>query len=135
MVTIKEFIETHGIKIKIINRMYQNPHLKDFKGDHWEVVLHTPGMGVNEFATYFSKGFGHKGKKPTIAEVLDCLASDAAGYENSKNFRDWAMECGYDTDSRKAVKTYHLVEKEATDLKTFLGKEAYDQLLWETERS
>ena len=45
------------------------------------------------------------------------------------------MECGYDTDSIEAKKIYRLVEKEATDLKTFLGKEAYDQLLWETERS
>lgn len=134
MIKIEDFIRTHGIMIKECNKIHQNPHMKDFKGDHWEVVLHTTRNGINELVTFFSKGFGHRGKRPTAIEVLDCLASDAMGYENSKNLENWAIEYGYDTDSRRAEKIYYLVKRESIDLKNFLGKEAYEQLLWETER-
>ena len=134
MATIEEFIEIHGIEMKECNKIHQSPYMTDFKGDHWEIVLHMPGKGINEFVTYFSKGIGHKGKRPTVPEVLDCIASDAAGYENSKSFEDWAMDYGYDTGLRKAEKIYCLVKRESIDLKNFLGKEAYETLLWETER-
>lgn len=134
MVTIKEFIAMYGIKMKRINRIYQNPHTEDFKGDHWEVVLHTPGQGIDEFVTYFSKGFGYNGKKPTVAEVLDCIASDAMGYENTKNFEDWATEYGYNISLRRTETIYENVKNEVRKLKNFLEKEAYETLLWETER-
>ena len=79
MMMIEEFIEMHGIKMKECNKIHQSPYMTDFKGDHLEVVLHRPGKGNDdEFVTYFSKGIGHKGKRPTVSEVLDCIASDAS---------------------------------------------------------
>src|SRR5580692_2857011 len=36
----------------------------------------------HSFSVYFSMGIAHAGKEPTIEEVLDCLAMDAASYEN-----------------------------------------------------
>ena len=134
MMTIEEFIEMHAVRMKECNKIHQSPYMPDFKGDHWEVILHRPGKGVSEFVTYFSKGIGHKGKKPTVSEVLDCIASDAAGYENSKNFENWATDYGYDPDSRRAETIYHNVKAVSLNLKNFLGKEAYETLLWETER-
>lgn len=135
MATIEEFIEIHAVRMKECNKIHQNPYMTDFKGDNWEVVLHRPGKGNdNEFVTYFSKGIGHKGKRPTVPEVLDCIASDAAGYENSKNFEDWAIESGCDIGSRRAETIYHNVKAASLNMKNFLGKEAYETLLWETER-
>ena len=134
LITIEEFIEMHAVRMKECNKIHQSPYMPDFKGDHWEIVLHMPGKGINEFVTYFSKGIGHKGKRPTVSEVLDCIASDASGYENSNSFEDWANDYGYDPDSRKAEKIYRLVEQESRELKTFLGNEAYESLLRDTER-
>jgi hypothetical protein len=73
-------------------------------------------------------------KPPSLADVLDCLASDAAGYENAQSFEDWAGEYGYDTDSRKAYRIYETVKEQALELQAVLGGEAYEQLLWNTER-
>jgi len=83
---------------------------------------------------WFSQGNGHK-KPPTAADVLDCLASDASGYENSRNFADWCAEYGYDDDSRTAERIYHTIAEQAKELRHFLGgQDIYDRLLWETER-
>jgi hypothetical protein len=71
---------------------------------------------------------------PEVADVLDCLASDASGVENSRDFEEWCSEYGYDTDSRKAEKTYRICAAQAEQLKSFLGEDLYKQLLWDTER-
>jgi hypothetical protein len=73
-------------------------------------------------------GSGHKGKQPTVADVLDCLASDSAGVENADSFEGWCSEYGYDTDSRKALATYKQCEKQADRLKSLVGA-AYETLL------
>lgn len=102
--------------------------------------------------TYFSMGSGHARRKypkqrvdgplhnplvfpnPTVEQVLDCLASDASGYENAGNFDDWCSEYGYDADSRKAERTYNLIAEESKKLRQFLGNEAFQELINETER-
>lgn len=72
---------------------------------------------------------------PSISDVLDCLAMDAVGIENARgSFDDWCAEYGYDTDSRKAEKTFHICERQAAHLKHFLGAELFEQLLWNTDR-
>jgi hypothetical protein len=53
---------------------------------------------------------------------------------NAASFEDGAGEFGYDTGSRKAHKTYRLIEKQAAQLKELIGNEAYEALLWHTER-
>jgi hypothetical protein len=99
---------------------------------------------TRSFGLYFSQGSTHT-TEPTLAEVLDCLASDASGYEQAKDvaranihedvtFDNWASEYGYDTDSRKAEKTFRTVKRQAEQLKRTLGEAAYKELLWETER-
>lgn len=98
---------------------------------HWRITFRRSGRGV--FSTYFSQGSGHT-KEPTAADVLDCLASDAAGFENAGDFEEWASEYGYDTDSRSAERTYRTIEKQADKLRRFLGEDLYGSLLWDTER-
>jgi len=71
---------------------------------------------------------------PDLACVLDSLASDASSYENARNFDEWASEYGYDTDSRKAEKTYRSVGDQAKELLHLLGREVYEILVWKVER-
>ena len=54
-------------------------------------------------------------------DVINCLASDAAGYENARSFEDWANDYGYDTDSRKRPHTYEPGRAPDERLKAFLG--------------
>lgn len=131
MQSTTEFARSFGIVAKCY-RWHENPHMsEDFQGDHWKCVLKSAG---SQMTVYFSMGYGHNGKAPKADDILDCLASDAATIENSRDFEDWAAELGYGDDSRKAERTFHVCEKQAAKLKRFLGEPAYERLLWSTER-
>jgi hypothetical protein len=88
--------------------------------------------GRKRLSIPFSQGSAFT-EEPTAEDVLNCLALDAAGLENSPNFDDWASEYGYDADSRRAEKTFKTVERQAAKLMAFLGADAYDRLVWHTE--
>ncbi|MCK9460691.1 MAG: hypothetical protein M0R80_13715 [Proteobacteria bacterium] len=128
MKTINEFINAN--KIRITNEWADtnrnNPDWKD--ANHYKVVLK---MDNRQLTTYFSQGYGISGE-PTAESVLNCLASDTSGFENARNFEDWANEYGYDTDSRKAERIYRVIERQTKQLKRFLG-DKYDELLYDTE--
>ena len=83
----------------------------------------------------YRPAFEHAQKrfKPDIQDVVDCLASDAAGYDNAWHFADWAAEYGYDDDSIKIRGIYDLVGKQSKQLRDLCG-EHLNALLHETER-
>jgi hypothetical protein len=70
--------------------------------------------------------------EPNAADVINCLASDAATFENARSFEEWASELGFDSDSRRAYAIYQQTETQTTELRGFLG-EQYDAYLWDTE--
>jgi hypothetical protein len=128
--TVADFIADHNITADAVPTDH-NPNMDDSATmDHWRVTLRRPGK---KMTVYFSMGSGHNGKAPEAADVLDCLASDASSVDNARDFADWASDYGYDTDSRKAHKTYTVCKRQAERLKKFLG-ESYDAILFETER-
>jgi hypothetical protein len=129
MQTTTAYIKYHHIKMDC-EEVCENPNMEDFEGYHYKCILRAKGK---QLTTFFSMGLAHEGKEPQIEEVLDCLASDASGYENAQGFEDWCNEYGYSTDSKTAEKIWKAVEKGAKKLKNFLGDE-YKSLLWETER-
>jgi hypothetical protein len=112
-------------------RTDQNPHMDSQNMDHWRCVLR---RGKSSVVVYFSKGYGYHGQEPTLDEVLDCMASDASGYDNAQSFEDWCSEYGFDTDSRKAERTYKTIQRQSGRLKELLGQESFDELIWNTER-
>ena len=132
-ITMASFIAKHKI-LMTANRVKTNPNMSDMGKDarHWRCTFHATET-ANKLVIPFSQGSAHKAE-PTAADVLDCLASDAASIENAKGFEDWASDFGYDTDSRKAEKTYNACKSQAEDLAAYLGDEAYQELLWNTER-
>jgi len=100
---------------------------------HFRCSIHKQGTPNRGFGLYFSQGSAHTAP-PTLADVLDCLASDACTYDQAKSFEDWAEELGYEPDSRKEERIYRAVKRQAEQLKRLLGAEAYDTLLYHTER-
>lgn len=99
--------------------------------DHWKVTIRHL---KSRMTITFSQGYGHHGAEPQLADVLDCLASDASGVENARSFEEWCSEYGFDADSRKAMSTYKACEREVARLKALLGDELYRQLLYGVER-
>lgn len=125
MMTLDQFITAHGLKMTA-ERTDSNPSMDDSANmDHWLVVL---WCGRRRMTLPFSMGYGHNGAEPDLPTVLDCLASDANGYDNAGSFDDWASEYGYDPDSRKAERTYKAVKQSADKLRKLLGDDAYTLL-------
>lgn len=131
MQSIEQFITANGIGMSC-KRAPNNPNMADkhWPARHWRCLLR---RGRHRMTIPFSQGLGISGE-PSLPDVLDCLASDAAGHENARDFADWAGEYGYDEDSRSAERVYRVIGTQAGKLKRFLGADQYEALLWETER-
>lgn len=119
----------------------------------WQVSFDrgTPGVNHSGLTTPYKTGIGHVHQKgqtfhgaevmakfvptpPSVEDVLDSLASEAAMYDESRDFEDFCANLGYDTDSRRAERIYNELGEVAKRLRFFLGREAYDELLYRTER-
>ena len=110
------FVKENNVRISVSYGAPENPEFKD--ADGWTVTLKMDGK---QMTIPFYKGIGHHGEEPTAEEVLECLASDACGVDNSQTFEDWCSEYGYDTDSRRAERIYNACLKSTEKLRRFLG--------------
>jgi len=61
-------------------------------------------------------GWIKRAKKPTAYDILACLTKYDPG-----TFEDFCDNFGYDTDSRKAEKTYFAVQKEFSECQKMFG--------------
>ncbi|MCA1841067.1 MAG: hypothetical protein LC723_12215 [Actinobacteria bacterium] len=124
--TLRNFIRDNNLTISA-QAAESNPFMDDPSMSHWKVTI--TGRFYNgsrrRLTTPFSMGSAHTGE-PEIESVLDCLLSDASSADQS--FEDWAADLGFDTDSRKAEKTYRAVQASAASLRSFLG-ETYQEAL------
>jgi hypothetical protein len=129
-ITLRQFVNRHKVTISS-EWADRNPNMADetWEANHFKVTLRHAGR---QLTTYFSQGYGISGE-PTAECVLNSLGMDAAGYENAGSVESWASEYGYDTDSRKAERTYRLIGQQAKKLFNLLGEDLYSTLLWETE--
>lgn len=133
--TLNAFINRLGLKLTV-SRTDHNPHMDSDpqwsrSASHWRFTLRRDGRRM---AGYFSQGSAHT-KPPTLLEILDCLASDAAGLANADDFESWCADYGYDTDSRRAERTYKAVQRSAASLERVIGEsDEYERLLFHTER-
>ena len=130
--TLKQYINRNGITLAS-EMIDTNPNMadQDWRADHYRVTLKRPNPR-RQLTTYFSMGMG-LAREPQAEDVLDCLASDASGYDNASGFESWAADYGYDTDSRKAEKTYRQIERAAAQLQRFLG-DGYETVLYKIDR-
>jgi hypothetical protein len=132
MMTMAEFVEGHGIEMRI-EQVAENPA---FENDEWSRSarhwLCTLVVGNRQMQTHFSQGSGIR-EQPEAEDVVNALALDAATYLNARDFEEWASELGHDTDSRRAERTYNLVGQQTRALERLLGRKALDELIGETE--
>ncbi len=59
-------------------------------------------------------------REPDSYDVLEALLSDAS-VEGYDQFEQWALDLGYDPDSRRAEKIYHACIEQTTQLRQLLG--------------
>lgn len=92
----------------IIKYIGYGPHFEDDKESRniYRVTLKRHGRSYS-FKFGDSIADTREGKEPSEYDVLSCLQKHDIG-----TFEDFCGEFGYDTDSRKALKTYHAVERE-----------------------
>lgn len=86
------------------------------KSTDWRVTLAYQGRRMT---LDFWMGSGHNGTAPDACDVINSLVSDASLADN--DFEDFCSECGYDTDSRKAMALYNATVKEAERTRRLLG--------------
>ena len=126
--TMDQFIQANGLKAKIEFSAH-NPNMEETHPmRHYRVQIQ---HGRKRMTTYFSTGMGWT-QEPSLSDVLDCLARDSSGIEQS--FEAWAGEYGYDADSRKAESIYKTCKRQAKKLKNRLGHSAFEGLLYGVER-
>jgi hypothetical protein len=111
---------------------------KPWTHDKWTCVFSRNGQSVS---FDYSTGTGHRTKvrfsewnyenevRPTVpgmADVLNCLIMDADAVGMS--FADWCDNFGYDTDSRKAERTYFACQETGEKLRKVLTREEIETL-------
>lgn len=83
--TMREFVSRHGIRASA-RWADSNPNIEPSEWDrdasHWRVTIRHDGR---QLIVPYSQGAAHTGE-PSVLDVLDCLASDATGYENARSF-------------------------------------------------
>ena len=87
---------------------------------------------LNYHKSFFKPVFelGKKYLKPLeLKTVLCSIISDCSTAENSFTFEDFCSELGYDTDSRKAYRTWEACKEQNEKFKYFAGRELYDYLI------
>ena len=133
MTTLNQFINQKHITIES-EMVGENPNMSDpsWNAYHYKVTLVKTLPCRRQLTTYFSMRVGSS-RKPKVEDVLDCLISDASGYENARTFEEWAGDHGYEKDSRKAYATWQIISKQVKRLHQFLGDD-YERVLWEIER-
>lgn len=93
----------------------------DERWDHnsWEITLTFQGRTMT---LKFHTGLGIVGE-PTIGDVLSSLSLDSSSVIDGQSFEDWCGDFGYDTDSRKAERTFNACKAQAEELEELLGED------------
>jgi hypothetical protein len=131
--TLADFIAEHGITGKALTAP-DNPNMPrdawSRTARHWRVILRRNGR---QWTIPFSQGSGHTAP-PTAEEVLDCVASDVAGYRNARDLDDFMGEYGYE-DREEAAAIYRAIGRQSDHLDRFMADDdAVEALLWNTDR-
>lgn len=130
MQTMTQFAAKNRISMRVEWEASRPDKLMPKMSRHFRCVLRCLETS-KRMTVHFSQGDAHT-KEPTVEDVLSCLASDAAGWENSGgSFQEWCREYGYEEDSREALKVFSAIERQVRSLRNLVGY-AYEELLYKT---
>lgn len=82
----------------------------DASASHWSVTIKRNGKRMRIF---YSMGSAHIGS-PQDADIMAAILRDHESA--SEDFADWCANLGYDTDSRKALRTYKACKRIGTSM-------------------
>lgn len=108
---------------------YQQFHKTPYdKRRHDELLRLTCETGkLYKLLSYGPVALKEKQPAPKLLDVLYCLVQDASVLD-SGGFEEWASDCGYDTDSRSAEKTYRQCIDQSLQLRNLLGNDNLERL-------
>lgn len=147
--SIQTLIESNSLTLSCVFVPFSQSRNKDEKhlSLNWKVTLLRNGKEV--LTTDYSQGIGHAPSykisdkymamkaqafeaetgiiDPDIKDVLYSLILDS-NVLNYPEFEEWASDCGYETDSRKAESIYRDCLKNALKMRGSLGESLLAQL-------
>lgn len=115
----QDFLKKTGAKLSV--KFLKHDKYFDDDKESRDIYSCTLKRGNKSYKFNFGQSINasEKGEEPTAYDILTCLQKYDVG-----DFENFCGEFGYDTDSRKAEKTYKAVEKEYKALaKIFSEKE------------
>lgn len=122
MDTIQSLIKKHNITITC-DMVDKNPQIEDDewakKSNHYKVTLK---RGVKKMTLFYSMGKGIC-REPTVEDVINSLQLDYSSIQSEGSFENWASSLGYDSDSRKALKSYEMTKKLTWKYAKFMGQD------------
>lgn len=136
MKDLREYIAHYDIVLDIESGpdWVHTDHVGEF-WEHYAYTLRLTNGGLGTWMTLpWKQGVGIT-RDPEVVTVFDVMIRDAWGYENADGFEDWAMEYGYNVDSREAERIYGTVKELANDFLDFIGgKPELEKLALKFER-
>jgi len=98
------FAKKHGVKLSVISSKRASMWGETQIRTVFKLKISRKGKS---YTFYFGQSIASGDDKPSMYDVLACLTKYDPG-----SFENFCSEYGYDTDSRKAEKTYKAVCKE-----------------------
>lgn len=117
------FAGKYNVKLRVLDYEYR-PYFNDDKESRY--VFKCKLIRNRKSYTFtFGQSLYNGSKEPTMYDILSCLQKYDCG-----TFENFCDEFGYDTDSRKAERTYKAVCKEYKAVVRLFGDsgECYDEL-------
>lgn len=99
------------------NRTRRETGYTDTGRTYWTVTLRYKGR---KMTTPYNMGSAHT-SEPGAASVLSCLISDNESVKNARSFEDWCGDMGWDSDSRRAERTYNACRDLGAKVERLLG--------------
>lgn len=109
------FAKKHNITLTRIGEPEYRKYFSDDK-EYRFVFKMKLKRNKKSYTFTFGQSIADKDKTPTMYDILSCIEK-----YNPECFEDFCSEYGYDTDSRKAYKTYLAVCKEYNAVERLFG--------------
>ena len=109
-----DFATKHGVKMVVLDTEY-GKHFDDDRDNRYIFKIKLSRNGKS-YTFKFGQSIVGGDKEPTFYDIFTCLQKHDVG-----SFEDFCGEFGYDTDSRKAERSYNAVCKEYKGVERLFG--------------
>ena len=131
---ITETLESMGLKLTSVKVSQRNDGMAgdwDKAASHYHCTLRRKTNYHDEVTTelmcfFYSQGSAHT-MPPVLCDVMYSLTMDAQVLD-CDTFEEWASDCGYGEDSRKAEAIYKACQDNAKQFAAMFGRSEREQL-------